>query len=713
MLEPAAGENVKSVLAVELSPFSAWAGHRTLPHRFPRQNLVTHFPRGVHNIDSTQAVGPRVTTFRGLSLNAFQQDAIAAVKKDLDVLVSAPTGAGKTLIAEYAVEQCIHGGKRAIYTAPIKALSNQKYRDFRATGDFDIGMMTGDVTIRPGAKLLIMTTEIFRNSIFEDSDTMRDVGYVVFDEIHYMDDLERGTVWEESLIFCPAEVRLLCLSATVSNLKQFCDWIAQVRGRDVVRIQSNERPVPLSHYLHFPDLGPKRADRVTQLPRLTRHGNDRGARFSRSRSQSLLDRLERENRLPALFFCFSRKECEARARENTRRRLLTAEERDRIDGTFDQIVQQFDIQADSALDELRTLALDGISFHHAGLLPLHKELIERLFTSGLLKLLFTTETFALGINMPARSVIFSSLRKFDGVTFDRLKTREYQQMAGRAGRQGLDAEGLVYSIIDDPRIKLPDIQKTIFGSVEPIRSRFNLSYSTLLNLHHHLGERIFTAWERSFNNYQWSRMSRKKREQNERRQRHAIEQRLLLLRELGYVDATSVLQKGHLARRINGYELPAVELVSSGLLRALNDEQIAILFAAVVFEERKSDLYHRLPPAVLGMHREDAENVLEPLIQRERELSIHPQTRRLNFKIGSVVHAWWEGASFDDLSQLTNASHGDLVRTLRLVIQLLRQMAKAYTHEAELSRRLMLVVEHLNREEIDARRQIELGDASA
>jgi superfamily II RNA helicase len=665
-----------------------------------------------------------VALWRGYTLNSFQREAIAAIRADRDVLVSAPTGAGKTLVAEYAIEHCIRSGRRAIYTAPIKALSNQKFRDFRALKEFDVGIMTGDVTMRATAPLVIMTTEIFRNSIFERGPELLDIGLIVFDEIHYMDDPERGTVWEESIIFLPEQSRLLALSATVSNLAQFCEWMGQVRGREVATVVSTERPVPLLHYLHLPGIGPKRADKVKQLPRLQRPAafgrGPRGSRGPRGGGgdgrgrgvDDLLDRLERDRLMPVLFFCFSRREVEARARESARRRLLDAAEREQIEKLFDEICDRFEIRADGALDELRALALSGVSFHHAGLLPLHKELVERLFTSSLLRLLFTTETFALGINMPARTVVFSSLRKFDGVGFDRLMTREYQQMAGRAGRQGIDEEGLVFSIVDD-RDRLDDLRRTIFGQVEPIRSRFDLSYATILNLHQHLGARLFEAWEKSFNNFQWARMAKKKREQNEQKQRDSIAKRLSLLEELGYVDATSVLAKGHFARRINGYELPIVELVSSGLLRALDDVQIAIVLAAVVFEERKSDLFQRLAPQVLGPFKSDAEQVVERIAARERDLGIHPQTRRLDFKIGAVMLAWWEGASFEEIGQLTNASHGDLVRTLRLVLQLVRQMKKVFADEKALVEQFERIFERINREEIDAQRQLELGDEAA
>src|SRR5262245_60820776 len=250
-------------------------------------------------VPSTPESTPRL--YRGLRLNEFQVEALAAIESGKSVLLSAPTGAGKTLVAEYAIEETLAQGRRAIYTAPIKALSNQKYRDFRSSSGFDVGIMTGDVTINPEAPLLIMTTEIFRNTIFENPDGLHDVAYVVLGEIHYMNDIERGTVWEESLIFAPRHIKLICLSATVSNLRQFADWISTVRNDDVCVIQSHERPVPLSHYLYLPRYGTIRADKARTLPARRRELRPHAA-------PDLLDLLERENKLPALFFCFSRKE---------------------------------------------------------------------------------------------------------------------------------------------------------------------------------------------------------------------------------------------------------------------------------------------------------------------------------------------------------------------------------------------------------------------
>lgn len=646
---------------------------------------------------------PKSRTYRDFTLNDFQVQAVEAIDQNRSVLLSAPTGAGKTLVAEYAVEKVMAEGGRAIYTAPIKALSNQKYRDFKEMLGSDVGIMTGDVTLNPEAPLLIMTTEIFRNTIFERPDSLDDVRYVVFDEIHYMDDPERGTVWEESIIFAPAPIRFICLSATIANLKQFGAWIAEVRDEELEVIKSRVRPVPLMHYLYFPGHGPTRADKITRFP-VRQHGRRR----IREGKNDLIDFLKRYKKLPVLYFCFSRKECERRARASWRRHLLSSEEHAEMDRVFTGICDLYGMEPDAPLDELKALALEGVGFHHAGLLPHHKELVERLFTSGLIKLLFTTETFALGINMPAHSVVFSSLRKFDGVGFDTLTVREYQQMSGRAGRQGIDREGLVYAMMEDKRVKLADVKKVISNDVEPIQSRFNLSYSSLINLHGHLGEKIFTAWERSFNNYQWARMSRKKRERNRERQVSQIQKKLSLLEELDYIDKAGIKPKGKVAARINGYELQATELLFSGLLDYLDEKQVAVVLSATVFEERKSDLYRRMDPRFLKEHRQDAERAIERLIGLERKHGLRHQINRLNFKIGSVMAAWCDGASMSDLSTSTNAAPGDLVRTFRLTIQLLRQMRKAMPSNPKLKEKLKGSIAYLNRDEADAARQLEV-----
>lgn len=678
--------------------------------------MSTRRPRRTAAADRTAApASPAVApagreTFRGLVLNEFQQRSMAPLREGRPVLLAAPTGAGKTLVAEIAIEMALQKGRRAIYTAPVKALSNQKYRDFKAIAPDGVGIMTGDVTINGKAPLLIMTTEIFRNTIFENPGSLDDVETVVFDEIHYMDDLERGTVWEESIIFAPRHIRFVCLSATISNLEQFGEWIQGTRGQAVEIIRHRERPVPLDHYAWVPGLGLRKLEPRLQLPHGGRGGRGRGQGRPQGDRNAVVELLARDKNLPALFFCFSRRECEQRAREVARRRTMVEHDAaNRIETLFDSICDTFEITPDEQLEELRSLVRHGIAFHHAGMLPLHKELVERLFTSGLLQLLFATETFSLGINMPARTVVFASLRKFDGVGFSTLKVREYQQMAGRAGRQGLDARGLVISILEDDRVTPRDIQRLTGNDVEPILSRFNLSYSTLINLHRTLGPRLYEAWERSFNNFQWARMSKKKREKNEEKQRHAIALRLQLLQSLGYITEDGVTEKGKIAAVINGYELPIAELVESRVLEYLDEMQLCIVLAGLVHEERKNELHRRLPPAALGESRRDIEQVVGRLVEKEHALGIPASIRPIDFRLGSAVAAWCRGADFEALREHTTAPPGDLVRVMRLTVQLLRQLRAALPRTSPLVPLLDRARDLLNRDEVDAARQLSLG----
>jgi superfamily II RNA helicase len=645
--------------------------------------------------------------FHGLVLNDFQLQALGPLREGRPVLLAAPTGAGKTLVAEIAIDLALRKGKRAIYTAPVKALSNQKYRDFKAVSPEGVGIMTGDVTINGAAPVLIMTTEIFRNTIFESPDSLADVDTVVFDEIHYMDDPERGTVWEESIIFAPPHIRFVCLSATISNLEQFGEWISGTRGSELAIIRHRERPVPLDHYAFVPGTGLKKLDSRLQIPK---HGRGRGRDGPRTDRNAVVELLARDKFLPALFFCFSRRECEQRAREVARRRtLLEHAAAETIARLFDDICDTFEITPDEQLEELRSLVRHGIAFHHAGMLPLHKELVERLFTSGLLQLLFATETFSLGINMPARTVVFASLRKFDGTGFSTLKVREYQQMAGRAGRQGLDERGLVISILEDDRVQPRDIQRLVGNDVEPILSRFNLSYSTLINLHRTLGPRLHEAWERSFNNFQWARMSGKKRAKNEEKQRQAIDRRMQLLRDLGYVTSEGVTPKGEIAAVINGYELAVAQLVESRLLELLDELQICIVFAGLAHEERKHELYRRLPAHALGEHRHDIEQVVARLVEKERALGIPASIRPIDFRLGSAVSAWCRGEGFEEMREHTTVPPGDLVRVMRLSVQLLRQLRGALPRSSPLIVTLDRARDLLNRDEVDAARQLSLG----
>ena len=455
--------------------------------------------------------------YKGLHLDRFQEKAIAAINRDTSVIVTAPTGAGKTVIAEYAVEKCLEENRRVIYTAPIKALSNQKYRDFYAEYGEKIGIVTGDVVLNPYAQVLLMTTEIFRNTIFDDIERLQDVAYVIFDEIHYINDIERGTVWEESIIFAPQHIKFVCLSATIPNINPFTEWMQSVRDIDIEIVEELERPVPLEHHLYFKDYGIGDVKHISALRKRAQYDarKRKPDPFNNEKTPpalpsdfietSLIPHLRREQRLPCLYFCFSRKGCEENAVSlvfGSHLQLLNEKQKALILKQFDELCLQFGIVEERKIAEFRRLVSCGIAYHHAGMLPTLKEVVERLFTSGLIQLLFTTETFAVGINMPACTVVFDSLEKFDGIGFRYLKAREYHQMSGRAGRRGIDTIGYVYAQIIPTYADSNEIRGIVSNKIEPIESQFNLSYSSILNLYQKYGDDIYDVYTMSLSNHQ-------------------------------------------------------------------------------------------------------------------------------------------------------------------------------------------------------------------
>lgn len=438
--------------------------------------------------------------FKNLTLDPFQVEAIRAIERGHSVIVSAPTGAGKTVIAEYAIEKAMREGKEIIYTAPIKALSNQKFRDFTQDYPDRVGIMTGDVILNPEAPVLIMTTEIFRNIIFDaGEDRLKNVNTVIFDEIHYINDIARGTVWEESLIFAPQHIAFVCLSATIPNFNEFAEWMRGVRNKTIETVVETERPVPLEKRIWMPEYGFRDMKFLRRLEK-EQSGQKlkRGRRFDYT---PLVQHLRREDQLPCIFFHFSRMGCQALAMRYKGLNLLYPNERRDALATYDELCKKFGVTDRANAVVMRGLVKNGVAFHHAGVLPAIKEIIERLYTQGLVKLLFTTETFAVGINMPARSVVFESLMKHDGFTFRYLTAREFQQMSGRAGRRGIDPVGFAYSIVNPTEFSVDGIMKTFAREVESIESQFSLSYSSLLNLYDRFSHGIYEVCERSFNNY--------------------------------------------------------------------------------------------------------------------------------------------------------------------------------------------------------------------
>lgn len=419
-------------------------------------------------------------------LDPFQVEACRAIEGGQSVIVSAPTGAGKTLVAEFAIELALGRGRRIAYTTPLKALSNQKYADFtRAFGADAVGILTGDVKVNPRARVLVMTTEILRNMFYTGG--LDGLGWVVLDECHYMGDEGRGTVWEEIIVNAPRDVALIGLSATVANVKEIADWIGMVH-RPIVAIFHPDRPVPLAWSVvdlagTIHDMGRVRDGSARLVGDERPGGDERGRWYTRrvADSGAVIEELERRAWLPAIYFIFSRVGCE-RAMDDVLgegRGLLAPEQQDQVDEAINEMLAESPFAAESALNQTLFKALRlGVGLHHAGVLPTVKRLIERLFERGLCRVVFATETMSLGIHMPARSVVLQGLTKRTDRGFRSLTTNELTQMAGRAGRRGIDPVG--YCVVAlDARDGIEDVLRVVDGTPEPIESQFKLGYGSV------------------------------------------------------------------------------------------------------------------------------------------------------------------------------------------------------------------------------------------
>jgi superfamily II RNA helicase len=422
-------------------------------------------------------------------LDDFQIEAIRAIEADQSVIVSAPTGSGKTLVAEFAIQSALAHGTRLAYTTPLKALSNQKFGDFqRAYGEDKVGILTGDVKVNPHAPIVVMTTEILRNALYGSG--FEHLQYIVLDECHYMGDEGRGTVWEEIIVAAPPDVLLVGLSATVANVKEIADWISIVH-RPIVPIYHPQRPVPL-HYVvadlagQVHDIDDIRRGRARVVGDESPRGDERTRWYTRRVVDPtvMIEALEQRRWLPAIYFIFSRAGCE-RAMEDVLtegRPLITREQRREVDETIAQALADQPALGESNLSQsvFRGLRI-GVALHHAGILPGLKRLIESLFERGLCRVVFATETMSLGIHMPARAVVLQGLTKRTDRGFRSLTHNELTQMAGRAGRRGIDPEGQCVIALD-ARDGLEDVIRVVDGSPEPIESRFKLGYGSVAAL---------------------------------------------------------------------------------------------------------------------------------------------------------------------------------------------------------------------------------------
>ncbi|PZG54263.1 RNA helicase [Spongiactinospora gelatinilytica] len=477
--------------------------------------------------------GPAMSSFRELydfELDEFQIDACHALEAGDGVLVAAPTGSGKTVVGEFAVHLGLEQGRKCFYTTPIKALSNQKYNDLvKRYGTKKVGLLTGDNSVNGEAPIVVMTTEVLRNMLYAGSATLAGLGFVVMDEVHYLADRFRGAVWEEVIIHLPESVRVVALSATVSNAEEFGEWLGEVRG-DTTVIVDEHRPVPLWQHmlagnrLHDLFVSEEEGERPRVNPELLRMareegrlgGPPRGRRgYGRPRGlrapsrADVVERLDAEGLLPAITFIFSRAGCDAAVMQclYSGLRLTTERERHEIRQIVDERTAHLPDEDLAVLGflEWRECLERGLAAHHAGMLPTFKEVVEELFTEGLVKAVFATETLALGINMPARSVVIEKLDKWNGETHADLTPGEYTQLTGRAGRRGIDVEGhavVIWQPGSDP-VSVAGLAST---RTYPLRSSFRPSYNMAVNLVGQVGRaRARTLLEASFAQFQADR----------------------------------------------------------------------------------------------------------------------------------------------------------------------------------------------------------------
>jgi len=467
---------------------------------------------------------PTLVTDYSWSLDPFQQHAIAAIHREENVLVTAKTGSGKTLVGEYQIHYSLAKGKRVFYTTPIKSLSNQKFQDLKKMFP-SVGILTGDIKFKPDAQVVVMTTEILRNMLYKRKATTSSVGLsasislddvdaIVFDEVHYINNVERGKVWEETLILLPPAVRLILLSATLAAPEEFASWIVKLKSRDCVLISTLYRVVPLTHYvlkddelvclmdakdkyddsaykswLRWQDGLVSDSDKFKQKVKDSRLGGVEGPISGKSSLKSFvyklnqaINLLDTKGLLPALFFVFSRKDCEryANSIEST---LIDSSDVASVKHIIDFHLHRYDsVVKCSQYFQLRGLLERGIAYHHSGLLPLLKEIVEILFLKGFIKVLFCTETFAVGINMPTKTAVFLDYHKYDDTKegLRCLYTDEYLQMAGRAGRRGLDKVGTVLYLPQRKPAFPEEVKGMMKGSTRSIHSRMDFHYDFLL-----------------------------------------------------------------------------------------------------------------------------------------------------------------------------------------------------------------------------------------
>lgn len=730
-------------------------------------------------------------------LDQFQLDACYALEAGKGVLVAAPTGAGKTIVGEFAVDLVINSGGKCFYTTPIKALSNQKFQELTLKyGDNKIGLLTGDTSINSEAQIVVMTTEVLRNMIYANSSTIADLKYVVMDEVHFLADKFRGAVWEEILIHLSEKVQIISLSATVSNAEEFGEWLQTVRG-DTEVIVSEVRPVPLYQHVLFGnrllDLFGENQKLNSELTRLEREsyrqirgtwrGKPKGPRVL-SRPE-IIEKLDRAGLLPAITFIFSRNNCDAAVRQCLAAgvRLTNSEERKEIRAVIGKNLKNLGEEDLVLLGyyEWADALERGIASHHAGLLPAFKVTVEELFQRGIIKAVFATETLALGINMPAKTVVLERLSKWNGEAHVAISPGEYTQLTGRAGRRGIDIEGNAVILWNN------DLDSTSVGGLAstrtyPLKSSFKPTYNMSINLISQLGtNRARTSLESSlaqfqadkavvglakqirknevarddlyrqvqchlgdFLQYASIREGIKKLETDGRRgkkKRHEIEEEIanlrkqqrahschacperetharlteraqrlqreidalseriesrtnviarrfdrikLILEKLGYIENDLISKTGRLLAKIYGEtDLLIAESIQAGVFNSLVPADLVSVISACVYESRNEEAA-KIPKGDIQVALAAISKIYGKIHEIEIDMNLEPM-RAPDFGFCWAAHKWASGNSLTSILKGNDLTVGDFVRSMKQIIDLLRQLRAAAPELSELT----------------------------
>jgi superfamily II RNA helicase len=619
----------------------------------------------------------------GFPLDDFQRQALDALDDGESVLVSAPTGSGKTLVAEYAAARALAAGTKAFYTTPIKALSNQKFADLSARyGASRVGLLTGDVSHQSSAPLVVMTTEVLRNMLFTRSPALSGLAVVVLDEVHYLQDPYRGSVWEEVLVLAPPGVAFVSLSATVRNAEDFGAWLTSVRGPTRVVVETR-RPTVLHHHFAVAERG---RDGLRVLPLLRgRAPNPDGLaldararrpgrrRWRAPRRTEVVDYLAEAGMLPAITFIFSRAACDDATRQclDDGIRLTDDDERRRIRALTEAATDRLDD------DDLRTLGYGpwaacleaGIAPHHAGMVPAFRQAVEQCFSAGLLKVVFATETLALGINMPARTVVIERFGKFRGAERSPLTAGEYQQLTGRAGRRGIDTVGHAF-VLWSAATPFADVARTAVSPPPDLESSFHPTYNLATNLvcrwtreaAHALVAASYGQWQAPSGSVSLVVQ---------------LDRRLAVLDGRGFVNGWRLTEDGAvLAGIYHESDLLVAEALRHGVFDGLPPPALAAVVSALTYEPRRAEPTSRPPGPEVAERLGALAGLCEGIRTDERRLGLR-RTRRPEPGLATGVADWAAGVGLERVLDQVAVAPGDFVRNVRQLIDLVQQLAEA------------------------------------